>query len=87
MEWITITYKELSRYFNDLSINKEKNSIRIVSKMSINNRSSSYAFDYFELDENNKVTKCPRGYTKMFKGAIIKDIDSFPPTIFMGREL
>lgn len=87
MNYGTVGYETLCRYFNDVSLNKAKDKIRIISKATYGNRSSSFSFDYFELDENGIIKKCPRGYTKEFKGTKVIELEKFPPMMFLGREL
>ena len=87
MENQTVSYDKLKRIFGEVTINKKKDRIKVISSIKTNGMSTNYSFDYFELDENYKIMKCPRGYTKDFKGLIIEDTDKFPPTIFFGREL
>lgn len=50
--------------------------IRVITKrIQKFNGSTEYTWDYFELDKEGVVTKCPRGHTKQYKGTTIDNIE------------
>jgi len=73
--------------FGDVTINRAKDKIRIVTSVSKCGASTSISWDWFELNAEHKIIKCPRGYTGEFKGATVLEIESFPPTILFGKEV
>lgn len=84
-----ISAERIRQFFTDACINKDKTSIRIEVSRSQKGRHVSVEWDYFELDKDNVITKCPRGWTKDFKGKHLTNLDCLPPmrSPFFGEEI
>lgn len=48
--------------------------VRILLGVSISQRYLSSRYGYYDLDDGHVITRCPRGYTKQFKGAKVVDL-------------
>lgn len=59
-----VSAEKILRLFNDACINKAKTSIRVEISRTQNGRNISVAWDYFELDKEGVIYKCPRGWAK-----------------------
>jgi len=84
-----VNAEKILRLFKDACINKAKTSIRVEVLRSQKGRYTNIEWDYFELDKEGVVVKCPRGWAKEFKGKQLINLDCLPPmrNQFTGEEI
>lgn len=73
--------------FVNASLNKNKDRIRIQTSSLQRGFNLSFSWDTFELNKDNIIIKCPRGYTERYKGFKVDNLDLFPPTMLFGNEI
>ena len=84
-----VNAEKILRLFNDACINRAKTSIRVETARVQTGRNISVAWDYFELDKEGVIYKCPRGWTKELKGKKLIGLEHLPPMLsqFTGEEI